>query len=265
MELDLVEIWNNMGNLVRGVVVVLTIEALACITVVFDRLFMLWSSERKSRAFAKKAGPLLEVNDHAAALAVAKEHRGSHLASFIEVGLGVFLERRGQGHTVEKAADLTKRALERKGENLSESLSRGMNVLASTGSTAPFIGLLGTVLGILNAFKLIAAEGSGGIGTIGSAIGEALIVTGYGLMVAIPAVLLFNWLSGRISHYEAGLANAGSELVDRLEGSLPGAASEVTELAEQEDTDPARAKTREPAPKNGTASAVPVNGARAVA
>ena len=97
-----------------------------------------------------------------------------------------------------------------------------MNILASTGSTAPFVGLLGTVLGILNAFKLVGQQGSGGIGTIGVAIAEALIVTGYGLMVAIPSVLLFNWLSGRLATYEAGLAHAKSELVDTLEsGATP--------------------------------------------
>jgi biopolymer transport protein ExbB/TolQ len=73
------------------------------------------------------------------------------------------------------------------------------------------------VLGIINAFKMISATGSGGIGTIGAAIAEALIVTGYGLVVAIPSVLLFNWISSRIASYEAGLLNAGSELVDQME------------------------------------------------
>jgi biopolymer transport protein ExbB/TolQ len=121
------------------------------------------------------------------------------------------------GDSVERAAELARRALERKGDAVSRDLNRGMNVLASTGSTAPFVGLLGTVLGIINAFKLIAAEGSGGIGTIGSAIGEALVVTGYGLVVAIPSVLIFNHLSGRIANYEGGLVNAGSELLDQLE------------------------------------------------
>jgi biopolymer transport protein ExbB/TolQ len=111
--------------------------------------------------------------------------------------------------------------LERKGEAVSRDLNRRMNVLASTGSTAPFVGLLGTVLGIINAFKLIAATGSGGIGTIGAAIGEALVVTGYGLIVAIPAVLFFNWIAGRIANFEGGLLNAGGELVDRLEQSTP--------------------------------------------
>ncbi|MBC7174090.1 MAG: MotA/TolQ/ExbB proton channel family protein, partial [Polyangiaceae bacterium] len=125
------------------------------------------------------------------------------------------------------------RALERKGENHTASLNRGMNILASTGSTAPFVGLLGTVLGILNAFKLIANSGSGGLGTIGAAIGESLVVTGYGLVVAIPSVLLFNWLSGRIAKYESGLANAGSELIDRLEAGRSGST-----LSEDEDEQP---------------------------
>ncbi|MCB9656579.1 MAG: MotA/TolQ/ExbB proton channel family protein [Sandaracinaceae bacterium] len=206
-----------MNSLVRGVVIVLTLQALSCIAVVVDRLILLFLSARKSRTFAKAAGRKLAAGDHEAVVAIAKENQGSHLANFIETGLTVFMERTADGLSREKAAELANRALERRGEQLSASLNRGMNILASTGSTAPFVGLLGTVLGILNAFKLISEDGGGGIGTIGAAIGEALIVTGYGLSVAIPTVLLFNYLSGRIAKYEAGLANAGSELIDQLE------------------------------------------------
>lgn len=217
MDMNLIEIWSNMNTLVRTVVALLTLEALGCITVVIDRSIMLWMSRRRSKHFAREAGRLLSAGEYVEALEVAKKHQGSHLASFIETGVSVFLDKRDMGLGREKAAVFANRALERKGENLSESLNRGMNVLASTGSTAPFIGLLGTVLGILNAFHLMAEGGSGGIATIGASIGEALVVTGYGLMVAIPAVLLFNFLSARIAKYEAGLANAGSELVDQLE------------------------------------------------
>src|SRR5688572_14262099 len=145
------------------------------------------------------------------------EAQQNHLSSFLEAGLKTFVTQTRNGDSAERAAELAKRALERKGAMVSRELNRGMNVLASTGSTAPFVGLLGTVLGIINAFKMIAATGSGGIGTIGAAIGEALVVTGYGLMVAIPAVLIFNWLAGRVANYEAGLINAGAELIDRLE------------------------------------------------
>jgi biopolymer transport protein ExbB/TolQ len=217
MDMNLVEIWSNMNGLVRSVVVLLTLEALGCITVVVDRVIMLGLSRRRSKHFAREAGPVLASGEYGEALEVAKRHSGSHLASFIETGVSVFLDKRDLGLGREKAAVFANRALERKGEDLSESHNRGMNVLASTGSTAPFIGLLGTVLGILNAFHMMAQGGSGGIATIGASIGEALVVTGYGLMVAIPAVLVFNYLSARIAKYEAGLANAGSELVDQLE------------------------------------------------
>ena len=217
MDMDVVHLWGSMNSLVRGVVIVLTLQALSCIAVVVDRLILLFLSARKSRAFAKAAGRKLAAGEHEAVIAIAKENQGSHLANFIETGLSVFLARKADGLSTEKSAELANRALERRGEQLSASLNRGMNVLASTGSTAPFVGLLGTVLGILNAFKLISQDGGGGIGTIGAAIGEALIVTGYGLAVAIPTVLLFNYLSARIAKYEAGLANAGSELIDQLE------------------------------------------------
>lgn len=220
MELNLVEIWQGMGTPVRAVVAVLTLQVVACIAVTVDRLILLLSSRRRSRKFAAEAAPRMEDQDYDGFLKVASRFTGSHLAGFLATGLRTFLESRESGNRSEKAAELARRSLERKGETVSAELHKGMNVLASTGSTAPFVGLLGTVLGIINAFKLIASTGSGGIGTIGAAIGEALIVTGYGLVVAIPAVLLFNWLSGLLSRYEAGLVNAGSELVDRLESNV---------------------------------------------
>jgi len=218
MELNVIEMWAGMSNLVRTVVIVLTMQALGCIYVVIDRLILLAIAYRQGRKFARKAGPVLARGDYTGALEIARAHRESHLAGFIVTGVETFVDQRRRGSDESKSAYLADRALEREAEQLSGTLNRGMNILASTGSTAPFIGLLGTVLGILNAFKLVGQQGSGGMGTIGVAIAEALIVTGYGLMVAIPSVLLFNWLSARLSTYEQGLGRARSELVDRLEG-----------------------------------------------
>ena len=217
MEINLAELWNEMGTPVRVVVIVLTLQAIGCIAVAIDRIALLVRSGWRSRDFAKKASALLDDGDYEGVLRLASKASGSHLASFMYTGIKTFLDRRYAGDPRDVAAERTRRALDRKGESLSQSLNRGMGVLASTGSTAPFVGLLGTVLGIINAFKLIAASGSGGIGTIGSAIGEALIVTGYGLVVAIPAVLIFNAISTRINKFETGLVNAASELVDTLE------------------------------------------------
>lgn len=217
MEINLWEIWGHMGFAVKGVVIALTIQAIGCVAVVVDRVILLTQSAKRARQLAQLIAPAMQAKQYPQVLANISELPSNHLGQFLDVGLRTFLTRMQAGDTGPLAAEVSRRALERKGDAISRDLNRGMNVLASTGSTAPFVGLLGTVLGIIHAFKLIAESGSGGIGTIGSAIGEALIVTGYGLVVAIPSVLIFNWLSGRIASYEAGLLNSGGELVDQLE------------------------------------------------
>ena len=225
MQINLIELWHSMGLPVRCVVVLLTLQAIACVAVVIDRGVLLVRSSRRAQAFALSVQPAIESGAYERVIEEASAHQSNHLQEYLELGLRTFIKRRAAGDELSRAAELAKRALERKGDAVSRDLNRGMNVLASTGSTAPFVGLLGTVLGIINAFKLLATTGSGGIGTIGAAIAEALVVTGYGLMVAIPSVLLFNLLSSRIASYEAGLLNAGSELVDRLE--LPASAQQA--------------------------------------
>jgi biopolymer transport protein ExbB/TolQ len=223
MEINLLELWSSMGLPIRGVVILLTIQAVACVAVVFDRLLLLFQASRRASSVAASLQPALESGQYDKALLAMSQAKPNHLTQYLEVGLRTFLNERGADQDNLRSGELARRALGRKGDAISRDLYRGMNVLASTGSTAPFIGLLGTVLGIINAFKVIAATGSGGIGTIGASIGEALVVTGYGLTVAIPAVLVFNWLSAKIANYEAGLVNAGGELIDRLETGHRGA------------------------------------------
>lgn len=217
MNLDPIHIWSEMPGLVRVVVTLLITQALLSLAVVIDRLLTLRLNAARSKDFARKVTPLLDEGQFEKALEEASKAEGSHLASYMYEGLRTFLDRRAEGKTMDRAAQLAARALDRHSERISENLNKGMNVLASTGSTAPFVGLLGTVLGILYAFKQIAESGSGGIATIGGAIGEALVVTGLGLVVAIPVVLIFNYLSNRIAIVEGGLTNAAGELVDRLE------------------------------------------------
>jgi biopolymer transport protein ExbB/TolQ len=225
MEINLLELWHSMNLPVRSVVVALFIEAIACLAVTIDRLVLLTLSANRARQFAAAVQGSMEAGNYEQMLADMALVKPNHLTSYLDLGLRTYFVRRQSGDTTERAAELARRALGRKGDAVSRDMNRGMNVLASTGSTAPFIGLLGTVLGIINAFKLISASGSGGIGTIGAAIGEALIVTGFGLAVAIPSVLIFNWLSAKIANYEAGMVNAGQELIDRLETSSGGQAA----------------------------------------
>jgi len=217
MDINLVEIWGHMGLPVRAVVVFLTLQAIACVAVIVDRLLLLGLSRARTRKFVEQAGSQGTGMNAERLLKLAEETKGSHLASFVAKGLRSYVDLKKKGHGGERAAELTRRALERKTEPLSRDLNRFMNVLASTGSTAPFVGLLGTVLGIMHAFKLIAGGAGGGIATIGPAIAEALIVTGYGLTVAIPVVLTFNWISSKLAGYEGDILNAAGDLLDRLE------------------------------------------------
>jgi biopolymer transport protein ExbB len=108
-------------------------------------------------------------------------------------------------------------------------------VLASVGSTAPFVGLLGTVLGIISAFQGIATTGSGGLAAVSAGISEALIETALGLTVAIPAVLAFNYLSTKIGHEETSAANAAGHMLDTVEDYAERAA-----IASQANNDPVR-------------------------
>ena len=93
-------------------------------------------------------------------------------------------------------------------------LQQGVSSLATIGSTAPFVGLLGTVVGVITAFQGIAASGSGGIGAVSAGIAEALVETALGLVVAIPAVWFYNYLTGRIEYFNVEMDNSSSELVD---------------------------------------------------
>jgi biopolymer transport protein ExbB/biopolymer transport protein TolQ len=250
MQIDLAELWVHMGWPVRAVVLLLTAQAVACVAVVLDRSLVLMLSGARARAFAATVQPALEAGELAQVVTKADASKNNHLSAYLAVGLRTFIARRAAGDSPGRAAELTRRALDRKGDAVSRDLNRGMNILASTGSTAPFVGLLGTVLGIINAFKLISQSGSGGIGTIGGAIAEALVVTGYGLVVAIPSVLLFNYITGKIAAYEAGLLNAGAELIDRLETLEPGGnppAKSSEESVAEEDRQSARSPSSAPA------------------
>lgn len=234
MHINLIEIWAKMGLPVRLVAFLLTAQVIASIAVTLDRLLLLRLSSVKARLFAAQIEPFLDAREYDKVLTLARGERANHFMDYLCAGLKAFVERRAKGGSASEAADLARRALARKGDMISRDLNKGLNVIASTGSTAPFVGLLGTVLGIIGAFRMISVTGSGGIGAIGAALGEALVVTGYGLVVAIPSVLVFNYLTARIANYESGLFNAGGELVDRLEfgEDASGAPAEPAKAAE---------------------------------
>jgi biopolymer transport protein ExbB/biopolymer transport protein TolQ len=153
----------------------------------------------------------------AVALSQKQEYRYSHLAKVVLAGLNEYqyqAESGGAALSREDMMDTVRRAIQRASALTASDLKRGVAALATIGATAPFVGLLGTVIGIITAFQGIAATGSGGLGSVSAGISEALVETALGLVVAIPAVWFYNYLTGRIEYFNVEMDNSSSELVD---------------------------------------------------
>ena len=215
---DFGKILGHMGIPAMTVASVLLLMALASLAVFFERLFAYWRSRAASRRFAMEAKALLDADQADVLAKKADDVRHSHLAKLLGTGAKTYLAATKKAGAV-PPIELTRRELERKTELLAADVRRGMGVLASVGSVAPFVGLLGTVFGIITAFQGIAKEGSGGLGAVSLGIAEALVETAFGLMVAIPAVLFFNYLNTRINADEAALERFAGELLDEMENS----------------------------------------------
>jgi biopolymer transport protein ExbB/biopolymer transport protein TolQ len=201
-----------MGLFARLIVIVMAIMSLLSLLVIGDRLFVYRKSSRESRAFAEKMGSILVTGDLDAAADAAVSKDVGHLGRVISAGLAAFKANivGDRDHTFEAVA----RALERQAAREVQVLKRGHGLLATVGSTAPFVGLLGTVMGIVTAFQQMAASGSGGLGTVSAGIAEALVTTAIGLLVAIPAVMAYNYLQGWVDARSVDLSESSNELLD---------------------------------------------------
>ncbi len=217
MQFDFAHIWAAMGLMSKLVALVLVLMAIASIAVVVERLIVLARAAGETRSFAKDARPLLESWDPERLAEAAEKYKLSALARLSSVALRRFLRAVDDPDGGVEPVELARREIARKKEALSADLRRGLSVLASVGSIAPFVGLLGTVVGIINAFETIGQTGSGGLGAVSAGIAEALIVTAFGLAVAIPAVLCFNYLNTKISSLELSLERSAGELLDEME------------------------------------------------
>ena len=219
-------LWNQMGTMARVVTVFLLIMAVASLTVFIERLVLYLRTRAKSRAFALASGGALDGRRYEEVKGLAKTHDGSLLADMVSGALDVFTKavRDVTGGVTNHLppVELARRELARRLEAHAAKLRKGLPILASVASVAPFVGLFGTVVGIITAFEGISNEGSGGLGAVSAGIAEALAVTGVGLAVAIPAVLAYNLLQTMAERIELALATAASELGDHLENAHGG-------------------------------------------
>lgn len=213
---DLWEMWVHMGWPARSIAIILLGMSAWSIGVMMDRWLAFQAARKQSRQFAPVVAGALREGKLDEAIRVAERNRKSHLAKVVNAGL---LEFRAHEQSAEIPGDkieASRRALDRSAAIVHAELERGLSGLATIGSTAPFVGLLGTVIGIIDAFREIQGHQTTGISAVAGGISEALVTTALGLTVAIPAVMMFNYFTSKIKAFDVEMDNSSSELVDYL-------------------------------------------------
>jgi len=216
--LNLIEMWGNMGSVARVVAFILVAMSMLSVGVAIERYYTFMQARKQSKLYAPQMAKHMKDGRLKDALSVsqAKTYQYSHLAKVVLAGLQEyqFQQDAGGSLTRDDIVDTTRRAIQRAAALTSNDLKKGIPSLATIGATAPFVGLLGTVVGVINAFHGIATTGSGGIAAVSGGISEALVETALGLVVAIPAVWLYNYFTGRLEYFNVEMDNSSSELVD---------------------------------------------------
>ncbi|MGE3843785.1 MAG: MotA/TolQ/ExbB proton channel family protein [Vicinamibacterales bacterium] len=216
--MDLIEMWNQMGIVAKAVAFILFFQSFWSVGVAVERIFTYQQARKQSKLYAPQVAKHLKEGrlKDAIALSQSKNFRYSHLAKVVLAGLQEYQFQQETNSTMNRddVLDTVRRAIQRATALTANDLKKGVASLATIGSTAPFVGLLGTVVGVITAFQGIASTGSGGIGAVSAGISEALVETALGLVVAIPAVWFYNYLTGRIEYFNVEMDNSSSELVD---------------------------------------------------
>ncbi|HEY6561423.1 MAG TPA: MotA/TolQ/ExbB proton channel family protein [Polyangiaceae bacterium] len=218
MQFTLTDLWAHMGWFARGIVAVLLLMSMASLLIACERVVVFVRAERSSRVFAERMATLLAAKtfDH---VAVSDPSDGSsYLGRVIGAGFKAYVT--AGTHDKDLTVESVARALERQALREVQSLRRGQGLLATVGSVAPFVGLLGTVVGIVNAFRMMAASGSAGLGTVSAGIAEALVTTALGLLVAVPAVVAYNFLQSWVEARAVDISESSNELVDLVARNL---------------------------------------------
>jgi biopolymer transport protein ExbB/biopolymer transport protein TolQ len=211
---DLMGMWEVMEWPARAVVITMVVMSIWSFGVMFDRWIAFNGARKQSRELVPAVAGALREGKLDEAVKIADRYPKSHLAKVMVAGLQEFQAHQHSSDISGEEIEASKRALERAEAIVHAEMKRGISTLATIASSAPFVGLLGTVVGIINAFKGIASEKATGLSAVAGGISEALVTTAIGLLVAIPAVWMFNYFSNRVEAFDVEMGNSSSELVD---------------------------------------------------
>src|SRR2546426_5336883 len=217
MSLSLYDLWLSMGLFAKSIVVVMAVMSVLSWTAAFRKWSQLYKSQKETKRFAPEFSRFLKEEQLDGAIRLAEKQKVSHVARVLGEALAEVKPLLRDRATI-TAADINsvERAVEREMLIVASELKRGLGVLATVGATAPFVGLLGTVMGIVNAFTGMAVSGGAGLAAISAGIAEALITTAFGLVVAIPAVWLYNYFQTKIENLTVEMTYTSKEFVDFL-------------------------------------------------
>ena len=210
------ELIGNVGLVGGAVMLCLALLSVISVGFVVDKQLRFRSASRQSEEFKPLFKKFLHGGDVQDLIVAVRAHPNSHVAKVVSAGILEYDGVREAGGNPVASIELVTSSLR---DSLSETLvqlKRGLGFLATIGSVAPFIGLFGTVVGIINAFQSIAATGSGGMSVVSGGIAEALISTALGIFVAIPAVVGFNHFTGKIETFHVEMNRASTQLVNCL-------------------------------------------------
>lgn len=225
MEMSMVDLWGHMGWFAKGIVFLLLFMSLMVLTVTIRKLIMLGRSKNETIRFAPGFSDALAREDFQAATELVEKYPNSHLATaFRRVFPSLAAHAEDNSLSAVEVASIQRMIELNTLEQLAR-FRRGLGVLATIGATAPFVGLLGTTMGVVNAFTGMASASGGGLAAISAGIAEALITTAIGLLVALPGVWMYNYFINRIDYVSMEITYATKEFMDfllRFEARLGG-------------------------------------------
>ncbi len=216
MQFGLMEMVAAMGPVAKIVSVILVAMSIISVYMLIERQLVFARARNKSREVAPKLAELLKNGNIKDALALSnkKDYKGSHLARITAAGIQAFIEGKEAKLGFDQQIETASRGSERAQTLFNQELRRGLTVLATIATSAPFIGLFGTIFGIINAFRGMQLTGSGGIGAVAGGISEALVTTAVGIGVAVLALWCYSMLNSRIEVYDTEMSNTSSQVVD---------------------------------------------------
>jgi biopolymer transport protein ExbB/biopolymer transport protein TolQ len=205
--------WSTMSYPAKAVVGILFILSAWSLGVMIDRVLMYSAARKQSRIFVQQVAGALREGKLDEAISIAERNKKSHIAKVVATGLSEFQTASAQVSD-EELIDAAKRGLERSVAIVHAEMKRGLSGLATIGSTAPFVGLFGTVLGIIHAFNGIETSKASGLSAVAGGISEALVTTAFGLLVAVPAVWAYNYFTNKVEAFDVEMDNSSMELIN---------------------------------------------------